>query len=413
MLGMYFIIALLSGVLTSRVHRQEKVTRDREEHTNALYQLTKEISLAAGINEVLIVSVKAVKKYFKFDCVFILQGGNNELDHKIRPEAIFELSDSELSIASWAFNHSGKAGKYTDTLPSTELTFYPLNGSKLHLGVIAAKLHQPLSGEEEIFWDTFKSQISNALEREFLNELARKAAILNESDKLYKTLFNSISHELKIPVATIMGASETLLTINGNKEAYTHLCEEIFTASERLNRLIENLLNMSRLESGMISPRLDWYDVNDLVNKVTGNLKNELQHFNLDVVIQEDMPLVKMDIGLMEQVLYNLVFNATQHGPHHTTVRIKIYYDKPNFVMQVMDRGPGFPQEAIPYVFNKFFRVEGTKSGGTGLGLSIVKGFVEAHNGTVGIENRQNGGVRITVKIPTETPMFSANTLNE
>jgi two-component system sensor histidine kinase KdpD len=116
------------------------------------------------------------------------------------------------------------------------------------------------------------------------------------------------------------------------------------------------------------------------------------------------MPLVNVDFGLMEQVLHNLVLNATQYSPHQTTVRIKMYYEKPQFVMQVMDRGPGFPKNAIPYVFNKFYRVEGTQTGGTGLGLSIVKGFVESLNGTVEIENRKNGGARITVRIPSEIP---------
>jgi two-component system, OmpR family, sensor histidine kinase KdpD len=121
-------------------------------------------------------------------------------------------------------------------------------------------------------------------------------------------------------------------------------------------------------------------------------------------VIPEDMPVVKIDFGLMEQVLHNLVFNATQYAPPDTSIRIKTYYDKPYLYFEVMDRGPGFPAKEIPFVFNKFYRIDGSRAGGTGLGLSIVKGFVEAHNGTVSIENRENGGSRITVKIPSQTP---------
>jgi two-component system sensor histidine kinase KdpD len=309
-----------------------------------------------------------------------------------------------MSIASWTFHHSRKAGKYTDTLPSTPYTFYPLLGSRHNLGVIAVRQNIAFKGDEEIFWDTFRTQISNALERELLNDLALKAQILDESDKLYKTLFNSISHELRIPVATIMGASDTLLSAKYDKETYHQLYIEIFTASERLNRLIENLLNISRLESGRITPKVDWLDVHDLVNKVTGSLATELQQFKLQIVIPDTIPLVRLDFGLMEQVLHNLVYNALQYSPHQTTIRIKMYYEKPHFVLQVMDRGPGFPKNAIPYVFNKFYRVEGTKAGGTGLGLSIVKGFVESLNGTVEIENRKNGGARITIRIPSEVP---------
>lgn len=407
MLGMYFIIALLNGILTAKVRKQERMTRVREERTSALYQLTKELSYASGLNGVVNAALKNIKKYFKVEAAFILQSSNNELQHRIAHESPIHLSESEMSIASWSFIHAKSAGKYTDTLPSTNYTFYPLNGSRLRVGVVAVEHSKALSGEEEIFWETFKAQLSNALEREFLDELARKASILDESDKLYKTLFNSISHELRIPVATIMGASDALLSADYDKNSYSRLCNEIFTASERLNRLIENLLNMSRLESGRITPRKDWNDVHDLVNKVTENLRNELQHFSLEVVIPDDIPLVFIDFGLVEQILYNLVFNATQYAPPETTLRIKMYYDKPNFIMQVMDRGPGFPKEAIPHVFDKFYRVAGTQTGGTGLGLSIVKGFTEAHNGTVNIRNRQNGGSIITVRIPSETPDFT------
>jgi two-component system, OmpR family, sensor histidine kinase KdpD len=404
MLIMYFIIVILNGILTSRVRRQQRMTMEREERTRALYQLTRELSSASGIEEVLKVSIRDVKKFFKIPGVIILHSGPKELDKEIRHKAELTFSENEMSIASWAFHHSRKAGKFTDTLPSTQYTFYPVIGSRQNLGVIAVRQQIAFKGDEEIFWDTFRAQISNAIERELLNDLARKAQVLDESDKLYKTLFNSISHELRIPVATIMGASDTLLTSEYNKPTFNRLYSEIFTASERLNRLIENLLNISRLESGRISPKVDWLDVHDLLNKVAGSLAGELRQFKLQTVIPEDTPLVRLDFGLMEQVLHNLVYNAVQYSPHQTTIRIKMYYEKPHFVMQVMDRGPGFPKNSIPYVFNKFYRVEGTKTGGTGLGLSIVKGFVESLNGTVEIENRKNGGARITVRIPSEIP---------
>jgi two-component system sensor histidine kinase KdpD len=404
MLMMYFIIALVGGVMTSRVRKQERLTRERELRTNALYQLTRELSMTSGIDEVIRTSVKYIRKYSRLDCSIILQGGNNVLDKTIKPENSLTLSDQELSIAEWSFQHSREAGRFTDTLPSTEFTFYPLIGNKLHLGVVVIKQKKPLTGDEETFWDAYRTQISNALEREFLNDIARRASILDESDKLYKSLFNSISHELRIPVATIMGASDTLLSGEFDKSTIMHLHVEINKASERLNRLIDNLLNMSRLESGRITPKLDWHDVHDLANKVIEVLKKELERFNLEVSIPDDMPLVKIDFGLMEHVLHNLVLNATQYSKPKTTIRIKMYYDHQSFIMQVMDRGPGFPPDELKNVFNKFYRLEGSISGGTGLGLSIVKGFVQAHNGNVTIENRKNGGSIVTVKIPTEIP---------
>jgi len=402
MFFMFFIIALVNGILTSRVRRQEKLTRDREERASALYQLTRELSAAAGITELIESAAKNIKKHFNTDSIFILQDGMNHLSEYCMGTSSKLLSETEMSVAEWVFRHSRKAGKYTDTLPSGRLTFFPLTGSSIKPGVIALKLDAPVGADKEQFWDIFLTQISNSIERKFLDDLARKARFLDESDKLYKTLFNSISHELRIPVATIMGASDSLLSSEHSKEIRNELSSEIFQASKRLNRLIENLLNMSRLESGRITPRFDWHDIHDLINKAREDLREELRDFTTDIVIPDDMPLVRMDFGLMEEVLYNLVHNATQYAPPSTSIRIKAFYDNGMLNLEVMDRGPGFPKTDLPYVFNKFFRVEGSKPGGTGLGLSITKGFVEAHKGTISIENRKNGGSKFTIRIPSE-----------
>ena len=270
------------------------------------------------------------------------------------------------------------------------------------MGVIAVEHGTVFTQGEEQFWEAFLSQISNKYEREFLRNAAKKAYLLNESDKLYKTLFNSISHELRIPVATIIGASDTLLMQSYPEEIKVKLYSEINTASIRLNQLIENLLNMSRLESGRITPRLDWCDIHDLANKVVDNLKQELLPFKLFIVIPASMPLIQIDFGLIEQVLHNLVLNATQNAPAGTSIRLKFFHDNGFLTIQVMDRGAGFPNDDLNFVFNKFYRGKDAKTGGTGLGLSIVKGFIEAHQGTVVAENRQNGGAIFTIKIPVK-----------
>ena len=404
MLIMFFIIALLSGVLTSRIKRQEMKIRIREERTNALYQLTRELSTATGIDEVIIIAKNDIKKYFNLNCRIILKNDSDRLDYTGQKNTNFNLSRNDMSVAEWTFQHYTKAGKHTDTLPSSNYTFYPLKGNQMNLGVITIQQEIVFTQGEEQFWEAFISQISGKFEREYLRSMAKQAFMLNESDKLYKTLFNSISHELRIPVATIMGASDSLLTTQHPEEISKELSNEIFKASKRLNRLIENLLNMSRLESGRISPRLDWCDIHDLINKVSESLQDELKPFKLHVVIPEDMPFVKIDFGLMEQVLYNLIYNATQYASASINLRVKAFYDNGILTLQVMDRGPGFPTKEISLIFNKFYRVEGSKAGGTGLGLSIAKGFTEAHKGTITVENRQNGGAKFTIKIPTEIP---------
>jgi len=402
MLIMFFIIALLNGTLTSRVRRQEKKIRVREERTEALYQLTNNLTLISGIQEVSKMAVRYIKKYFNLDCAIILKDDLSQFDSQIKHETDIKLTKNELSIAYWAFRHSSKAGKHTETLPSTDYTFYPLIGNKDSMGVIVVKHDQIFTQGENEFWKAFLSQISGKYEREFLREDAKKAYVLSESDKLYKTLFNSISHELRIPVATIMGASDTLLFQSYPEETRIKLYSEINTASIRLNRLIENLLNMSRLESGRITLHPDWCDVHDLANKVTETLKQELQPFKLTTIIPKDMPLVNIDFGLIEQVIHNLILNATQNVPVGSRIRLKFFYDNGYLTIQVMDRGPGFPESELTYVFNKFYRGKDAKTGGTGLGLSIVKGFVEAHQGSVVAANRQNGGALFTIKIPVK-----------
>jgi K+-sensing histidine kinase KdpD len=404
MFAMYFIIALVNGVLTTRIRRQERITRDRETRTNALYQLTKELSESAGMDDLIATAANNIKTHFGFGVIFILQDGDKRIYEYTVGNAEKVLTSGEMEIARRVFNDSLKEGRFTDKPYSGEFTFYPLQGNKIKPGVLAVKHSESIDRTRDELWETFLTQISNAVEREFLNELARKAKFLAESDKLYSTLFNSISHELRIPVATIMSASESLLSSGHSAEIQNELSREILNASARLNRLIDNLLNMSRLESGHISPRLDWYDINDLINKVADTLLDELRPFNLIVEVDEDMPFVKIDFGLMEQVLYNILYNATQYASASGNLKIRAFYADGMMIIEVIDNGPGFPEKDLPLIFNKFYRVEGSKTGGTGLGLSIARGFTEAHSGTITAENISDGGAKFTIKIPSEKP---------
>jgi two-component system sensor histidine kinase KdpD len=402
--GLFYIIAFINGVLTTRVRRQEKLARVREKRTNALFQLTKELSKSSGLEEVLAVAKREIGNQFKLDSFFVLQDGNNILDTTGKLHNYAQLSKDEYKVAEWVFEHSKKAGAFTDNKFDIELTFYPLIGTKLNPGVLAVKQNTRFADEQKTYWDTFVTQICNALEREFLGELAQKVRFLDESDRLYKTLFNSISHELRIPVSTIMGASDTIVNSDSSNEVRTELSREIFTASLRLNRLIENLLNMSRLESGHFSVRLDWYDLNDLVNKVTEDLSEELKPFHLKLEIDDEMPLVKIDFGLMEQVLYNLLINSTQYAPGASEITLGACYKNKNLILEVTDKGPGFPEAELKNVFKKFFKVNSSKTGGLGLGLSIVKGFIEAHNGNIRVTNTKGGGAKFIIQIPSEKP---------
>ena len=400
----FFFIALINGVLTNRIRREEKLALEREERTNAIFELTRELSNSSGVNEIVEVAYREVKKYFDVITICFLKEKDNKIDFletKGNGKDIFRI---DYAIAGWVFKNAMKAGRFTDFYNETSLTYYPLTGKRINPGVIAIEFEKPLSVEEEIFWIGYLTQISNALEREFLSELALKVRILDESDKLYKTLFTLISHEFRIPIATIMGASDTLLMPLTTDPDKTQLFNEISKASTRLNHLVENLLNMSRLESGKISTHLDWCDINDLINDVNRILKQELEPFNFISNIPNDMPLVRLDFGLMEQVFYNLILNSCQYTPKGSNIMVEATYTEGKLFVVVDDNGSGFPPEFLDRVFNKFFRVDSLKTGGLGLGLSIVRGIVEAHKGTVKVENKSDGGARFLITIPTEIP---------
>jgi two-component system sensor histidine kinase KdpD len=240
--------------------------------------------------------------------------------------------------------------------------------------------------------------------------------------KLYNTLLDSLSHELRTPIATIIGAIDTLQqkSVHLSEDNKSRLLSEMEKASMRLNHQVENLLNMSRLESGYIQPKLDWCDLKELSYKVFDSLYEELILHKTVVKADDNLALFKLDYGLMEQIIYNLVYNASQYTPKGATIEVKIEHQLDlNYEDQIMtclvtisDNGKGFPEAEIDKVFDKFYRLQHSKTGGTGLGLSIVKGFVEAQRGKVVVENAAEGGAVFKLSFPTLT-MNTKNIGNE
>jgi two-component system sensor histidine kinase KdpD len=223
--------------------------------------------------------------------------------------------------------------------------------------------------------------------------------------KIYNTLFNSLSHELRTPISTILGSVDTLMGNKNNlsNENQTALLTEIEQASIRLNRQVENLLNISRLESGMIKLNLDWCDMNEMIYSVIQKLAAQSANHEISFTANEDIPLFKMDSGLMEQVLHNIIFNCVQYTPENSVITIEVSNQNDICKIVISDSGNGFPESEIQFAFDKFYRLPNTKTGGTGLGLSIAKGFTEAHKGQIKLENNETGGAKFTIEIPTAT----------
>lgn len=247
-----------------------------------------------------------------------------------------------------------------------------------------------------------------------IREFERKARDEKEKEKslkLYNTLLNSLSHELRTPISTIIGALDTIRDtgISLTPENRNKLFSEMEIASFRLNRQVENLLSMSRLEAGILQPKMDWCDLNELIFTVIKDTKEDAHHYTIEFKPDDQLPFFKTDRGLIEQVLLNIIHNCLQHTPINSTIEIKVNHVKNCCKISVSDNGPGFPASEIPFVFDKFYKLTNSAVEGTGLGLSIVKGFTEALGGTVKLENKDSGGAKFTILIPAETTAVTDN----
>lgn len=247
-----------------------------------------------------------------------------------------------------------------------------------------------------------------------VEKIARQKEEKAGAVKLYNTLLNSLSHELRTPIATIIGATDNLQANNAKLTAQNRyeLVKEISKAGLRLNQQVENLLNMSRLESGFVQPRKDWCDITEVVHSIVKRIEEDNAPQKISININPEIPLFKLDDGMLEQVIYNILINAVRYTPPAATINIMAmcYADMLHIIIE--DNGQGFPEDEINNVFDKFYRLKDAQAGGTGLGLSIVKGFTEAMAGTVGLENRPTGGARFTINIPAETS-YLQNLKNE
>lgn len=233
------------------------------------------------------------------------------------------------------------------------------------------------------------------------NELQKEER--QNSLKLYKTLFDSISHELRTPIATIIGVSDNLLQNNNNltEKNKTFLVSEVSIAGFRLNRLVDNLLNMQRVESGLLKAKLDWCDINELINMPLNRLKTELAQHTIIIDIQPNFPLIKLDFGLTEQAIFNLLHNASLYTPPNTRININATFTDKYLILEISDNAEGFSEETLKNIFTKFYRNDKKNKSGIGLGLSIVKGFIEAQNGKITATNNYPKGAKFIINIET------------
>ncbi len=401
----YFIVALAMGHMAARLRAQQTAERQREQRATALYLLTRELANASDLADLLAIIIREFGKVFEAEVALSLPDEGPGKTVTPYFASTWALGEKELSVAAWAFWRRQTAGRGTDTLPSAEGLHLPLIAGEHSVGVLSLHFRDsaPLSSPQRDLLEAFVRQIALVLDRQMLRDAEEQAKVVAESERLGKTLLNSISHELRTPISAITAAASTLAEMkDGPPEMRVTLTGEIQQSAARLNRLVGNLLDMTRLETGRTKPRLEWCDVADLVNVALRDNRKELARHKVEVSLAQPLPLVKMDFVLMEQVLNNLLLNAAAYTPPGTMVEIKAAATPAELRLTVADCGPGLPEESLTRVFEKFYRAPGAPAGGTGLGLSIVKGFVNAHGGRVEVQNRLGGGAEFIVTLPIE-----------
>ena len=399
-------VGLVISTLATRAQDQALAARRREAQTAALYELSQRLASVSSLADIAQTAVNHVQAAFNSPAAIFLPG---ETDDRLIIRAStsdFELETDARAVADWVFRHGQPAGRFTDTLTGVGGYYLPLLTSGQVIGVISiefpADYKGTSSGEQRRLLDSFSNQVALALEKAYLSEQARRTRLLEETEKLQTALLNSISHDLRTPLASITGSLSGVLADAHllSEEARMDLIQTAWEQALRLNRLVGNLLDMTRLESGAMKVVCQSYDVQELVGATLAQMANQLQGRKVNRTIPDPLPSVAIDLTLMIQALMNVIDNAVKYSPDNEPIEIEAYQKKQTVIIAVKDRGSGLPEAELENVFSKFFRLQPNIIGGTGLGLSIAKGIVEAHDGRIWAQNRPGGGAIFSMALP-------------
>ncbi|MBC7875841.1 MAG: sensor histidine kinase KdpD [Anaerolineales bacterium] len=399
-----FIVSLVVSSLTVRVREQAEAAIQREKQTAALYDLSKDLTSAADLLQVANIIISQIGRAFGRDVAIFLP--DNQQLQTFASSPNYRPDENELAVATWSYEHNQPAGRGTDTLPAAALRCLPLktsNGIVGVLGIHSKDLTNFLSPEQRLTLAAFANQSALALERANLSEQARQAELLRATESLQTALLNSISHDLRTPLVSITGALSSLDEDNGILDETTRraLIENARGEADRLNRLVGNLLNMTRIESGAIKLRLESEDIQDVIGTALEQLGSRVANHKIQINVPSGFPLVPMDFTLVAQVLVNVLDNAVKYSPADSIIEASADLSDEKIRIKIADRGAGIPSEDLARVFDKFYRVQRPENvSGTGLGLSISKGIIEAHGGTIYANTREGGGTIITIELP-------------
>ncbi|MGB6448495.1 MAG: ATP-binding protein, partial [Xanthobacteraceae bacterium] len=315
---------------------------------------------------------------------------------------------ADVAAAKWSFENDRPAGRGSDTLPGAKRLFLPMHTGRGAIGVVGIdsdKTGPLLAPEQRRLLDALMDQGALAIERVQLVENMERVERAAETERLRSALLTSISHDLKTPLASVLGSAGTMRDLSDrlSDSEKADLLATIIDESERLNRFIANLLDMTKLESGAVMPKLAPHDLSEIIGSTLRRTVKILRHHSVQLDLATDMPMVSLDAVLFEQVLFNLLDNAAKYAAPGTTIFIRTWRDRTTVCLQILDEGQGIPQSDLEHIFDKFYRVQKTDQvrPGTGLGLAISRGFVEAMSGTIVAGNRTDRrGAAFTITLP-------------
>lgn len=405
-----FAIAILISALTARIREQAQISRERARRTEALYHLSQRLTGQVGTHQLAAVAVQQLTAVFGGEVAIFLPDEEKRLKLATGSQAEFALKENEAAVAHWVFMHQKQAGLGTSTLPSAYALYLPLVGSHGPVGVVAirpADVEQRLSHDQRQLLETFASQIALALERERLAAQVQSVLVQADTERLRSSLLASVSHDLRTPLAVVAGASSTLLESESSltTETRRELYQTIFEDSHRLSRLVDNLLDMTRIESGSVTINRQLHVVEELIGSALHRMGKRLAGRTVTTRVPDDLPLVPLDGVLIEQVLVNLLENIEKYTPPASPIEIVARRADGQVVVEVADGGPGLPPGDLERVFEKFYRGASAATDGrrgAGLGLAICRAIVSAHGGRIWAENRAAGGSRFCFGLPLD-----------
>ena len=405
--GVMLVVALIIGNLAVRIRQQAELARYRERRTSVLYSMSRDLAIHRGTGMLTRLAAKHLRDVFDAQVAVFLADADKKVQLQRGELLFFELEPKESGVAQWVYDHNERAGLGTDTLPGASALYVPLVCSTGPIGVVALRPKNSallLDPEQLHLLESLMNQVALAIERNRLSDEAQQAHVRAETERMRNAILSSVSHDLRTPLATITGAASSLAVERGELDpaARRELAQSIYRESERLDRLLKNLLDLMRIEAGAVQLRKEWYSADEIAGAALAGLDGRFHDHAVNTSFPAVLPLVLVDGVLLEQVVINLIENAVRYTPAGSAIDLSASANDREVIVEVADRGPGITSGEESRIFDKFYRgkLARAREGGAGLGLAICRGIVEAHAGRIWAENRSGGGALFRFSIP-------------